>query len=698
MTANLDYQTLVKLPYSLDPYGYARRLTRSLTIGGKLVGATSPDDAGKTGNRPIRLAQNLAVNPTADPLFFLEQLNILAGSGSDFARFEIAAAPSAFWTILAKFRLETEAGKPSGVTSPLPIIGTVSEREISALEKQVIGQCAAVGLSFGRSTPTSVLEKLLQICDDPDQNLLLEVIEDAPQKLELPDLQVLVDQTLEMVSVARQHGFHNLLLSAQLNNKSPHSTLHYYRLLAALLAHAGKDWNYPLWLNLNLNSNNPSFVASSAPSISPDFEAAAAILAGSLLEDGIGDVLQLGGSPSSLLHSPTAPANSNVKHRMRTEAALGLQLIRRITAPEPANLEKAGLTDASSLVIAQERANHESAALSLLRRRSPYGEQDIEVANYPYIRVGYSDVRSFYEAKRRRNRVVHIGSVALGGEHTPAVIANLVLQQNLALNATEAENEFDAEQELDPEMVWDKTDADIYFVNRLSDPVRRLRRSGELNKPVVVGVQSVAEVQSALELGVDGLLFCLDTVGQIGGEEEELEAVLETLQAAGRTDLPLILVSTHNAGQSWGSYDYWSSFMEARQVPDALRLCESYGLNNLVVGIYTYHAAWCVQNVRAMAALLHEENLDYPIHLMASDPPYYYDYDANITDVILQEIRLDAYNSVGNLLIDGIGDSLQTDYAPLASFNGDTTADRVYLFGATAHALRQVCQYPTEGA
>lgn len=141
----------------------------------------------------------------------------------------------------------------------------------------------------------------------------------------------------------------------------------------------------------------------------------------------------------------------------------------------------------------------------------------------------------------------------------------------------------------------------------------------------------------------------------------ELESILEVIakpELKTLPSLPLFIISTHNAGQSWGSYDYWPSFFEAYQSVEAVELCYNYGVTNLVLGIYNYNSAWNIQNNRLLAALLQEHGWTPPIHLIA--PDIYGEED---------DCLIDGSISLGSLLADGFGDSIQLDYLPKLNYS-----------------------------
>jgi (E)-4-hydroxy-3-methylbut-2-enyl-diphosphate synthase len=104
----------------------------------------------------------------------------------------------------------------------------------------------------------------------------------------------MVESALEFARIARRHGYHELVFSMKASN--PKVMIEAYRLLAARLAAAGPDWNYPIHLGVTEAGDGE------------DGRIKSAIGIGSLLLDGIGDTIRVSLTEDSEEEIPVARA------------------------------------------------------------------------------------------------------------------------------------------------------------------------------------------------------------------------------------------------------------------------------------------------------------------------------------------------------------------------------------------------------
>jgi len=104
----------------------------------------------------------------------------------------------------------------------------------------------------------------------------------------------MVESALEFARICRGEGYHELIFSMKASN--PKVMIEAYRLLAAKLAEAGEDWNYPLHLGVTEAGDGE------------DGRIKSAIGIGSLLADGLGDTIRVSLTEDSVREVPVAAA------------------------------------------------------------------------------------------------------------------------------------------------------------------------------------------------------------------------------------------------------------------------------------------------------------------------------------------------------------------------------------------------------
>ena len=606
------------LPYTADPYGYVRRLTHEVKLGDTIIGGTN-----------VIAVQGRIVADPLDTVAILSQIDQLIKLGCLIIRVPTPSVAAAQHLQQIRTALEATGAKVTlvaeGGTSLRACIEATTWADVVQVNANLDSEATSIDRPISSSNQAEVsFKELFQQCAKLDR--CLEICGVAVSGDITP--QMLVEQVISLITLARKHDFHNLILSLEVPN--PILSVNAYRWLAARLANLA--WDYSIHLSFNAKHSTQVEQSQSA-----------AVL-GSLLEDGIGDSLHLflGGVHSKAIE-------------------LAYRLVRRYTPLRQTILEKAGVavteerinsigilsaraTDDTPVVVAVNRANNQAVNLHLADKG--FDVSGKSVPDYPYVISNLPDYRNPYHYRRLISNEVKVGDVAIGGANLPVTLARLSRTAITKLKQQHA-NQYlpdDTDFELTP---------DIYMTNYLTAEIAYLKNAGILTIPLVAGVRSVYEAWEALSIGVEALTFCSDTVGQIGGLLKDLKEIVQLLK--GR-DIPLFLISTHNAGQSWGSncYHYWPAFFEAHQVIEAVEMCQKYDLTKLVLGIYTYNSAWNTQNYRLLTALMHEQGWNYPIHLTTPD----------LYSLLAQEHRIDASISLGGLLLDGIGDSIQLDYVP----------------------------------
>lgn len=583
-----------KLTYTADPYGYLRRKTSKVRIGNVALGNANP----------IRVLASTFTD-TLDTVATAAYIKRLMNFGCEIVKVATPSIESV--SSLNSIQMSLWSKKIQ-----VSILADVNSNIDTALE--AIEWFDALHITSNNLIPSQIEEKfapLVRRCKELDRSLeigpSLGTLENNPEKA--------VEAALDLAFIARKYDFHSIMFS--FTGNTPTTLVQAYRLLSAKFYTL--DWDYPILLKMTGEDSTKIGLIKNTAFI------------GSLLEDGIGDAIQvsLGGKPKS-------------------ELELAFRIARRYTPIQPYLLKKAGVNhqlgdnnfdqmlpqmtveDDTPVVVATSRTNPSTnkyhflldMKLSKLANNGLY-----QIASLP-------DYRDPYHYTRRQSSVVQVGNVKIGGDNPPAIIAMLNLESIKELATTKA-----------------SIVPDIFVVNDFSDEVKQLRSEQIIKIPLISAVQSQEEVYRALEAGADGIMFCLDLVGQIGGELDELENILKALT---NSSMPLFLTSTHNAGQSWGSYDYWPNFDEAKQLVEAVELCYRYNIVKLILGIYTYNSAWSIQNYRLLIALMQERGWKHPIHLIAPD----------IFTAVVKECLIDASISIGSLIVDGIGDSLQLDYLP----------------------------------
>jgi (E)-4-hydroxy-3-methylbut-2-enyl-diphosphate synthase len=104
----------------------------------------------------------------------------------------------------------------------------------------------------------------------------------------------MVESALEFARIARELNYHSIIFSMKASN--PKVMIAAYRLLAARLAEAGPDWNYPLHLGVTEAGDGE------------DGRIKSAIGIGSLLADGLGDTIRVSLTEDSVHEIPVAKA------------------------------------------------------------------------------------------------------------------------------------------------------------------------------------------------------------------------------------------------------------------------------------------------------------------------------------------------------------------------------------------------------
>ncbi len=607
-----------KLPYTADPYGYARRLTREVRIGKELIG------------NPNLIAVQGRV--TVDPLeteLVLAQVTHFTDQDCKIIRVPAPSVGTAWNLNQVITILQARQIKPAYIAE-----GTGSfEALLAALEWADGIQLRLNVTNPGENNPNyseRELEVISRECATHSQLIEIssftDVSECSPQKL--------VEPLITLAYLAQKLNFPNLLFS--LEATSPILQIEAYRYLAARFNVL--EWDYPV--HLGFTALKPTLVERSQ----------AALALGSLLEDGIGDSLHISFEQNSTQYQEIELAYRIVRRYTslpwQTLESVGVGILDEVVSSEGALIVSSA--DGTQFVVATDRANNLSVNLNFPDDQ-PYASEK-KIPEYPYVIANLPDYRHPYRYQRQTTSEIKVGNISIGGGQPLVTLGRLSSARITQLYQLESQV---ASATLASSSSIPTTEPDIYLINNLSEEVKCLKTQGKLIQPLVVGVQTVEQLKEALSVGAEAVSFGLDYVGQIGEEIDELEKVVEMLGELEKP-LPLFLISTHNAGQSWGSYDYWPAFMEAYQMIQAIELCQKSGVSQLIVGIYTYNSAWNTQNYRLLTALMLERGWNYPVQLIAPD----------LVSNVAEEYLIDAGISLGGLLVDGIGDCVQFDYLP----------------------------------
>lgn len=600
--------TFNDFPYTADPYGYARRLTDVIEIGGIPIG----------GDNEI-CVQGKVSDGLTDKNSILSEILQLYSLG---CRVVIVPSP----TLEIALQLKELKAELEAVNYDVKLLADFGTNLAATLEVAAVFEGVRVAMEPAGPFEQTVteyqasFESLINKCTKFGR--ILEIYNSATLESSITET---VGPLLDAATTARRLGLHQLILSIE--GFDPVKAALAYRWLSACLLE--RKWKYPIHLAVDI------------PTADWESRLQVAAITGSLLEDGIGDAIHisLGNQQSRAIELAFRIARryTDIDWQLLIKGGIGMVKetvsIMGIPTSEP--------TNDTPVILASDKAKRRSIYLNF-PEASPYSTEK-RIPEYPFIISNLPDYRAPYIYTRREAKEIQVGTVKIGGNNPRLNIARLTMSEiKRIINGTLPNADQPQNRSSFP---------DLYLVNSFFEEVIELKESRQLPAPIVVGIQSGEEARKAVVRGVDALTFCIDIVGQIAETMEDLEEVAKELNGS---EVPLFLISTHNAGQSWGSYDYWPEFFEAKQMIRAVELCHKYGLFNLILGIYTYNPAWNTQNYRLLASLLQEKGWNYPIHLIAPD----------LWTNVKKEFLINAGITLGGLLIDGIGDSVQLDYLP----------------------------------
>ncbi|PTY03640.1 4-hydroxy-3-methylbut-2-en-1-yl diphosphate synthase [Verrucomicrobia bacterium LW23] len=287
------------MPYCGSPYSYARRVTRTVQVGGVKIGSEHPI-----------VPQSMLTCDTMDTAACVRQTLELVAAGCRIVRI---TAPS----VRDAANLQHIKRELLAAGCDVPIVADIHFKPDAALE-------AAKWVEKIRINPGNFADKKkfkVREYTDDEYGEELERIEETFKPLvdlcaernvamrigtnhgSLSDRIMnrfgdsplgMVESALEFARIARKFNFHNFVFSMKASN--PKVMINAYRLLVARLAELGPDWNYPLHLGVTEAGDGE------------DGRIKSAIGIGALLSDGIGDTIRVSLTEDSIHEIPVARA------------------------------------------------------------------------------------------------------------------------------------------------------------------------------------------------------------------------------------------------------------------------------------------------------------------------------------------------------------------------------------------------------
>jgi (E)-4-hydroxy-3-methylbut-2-enyl-diphosphate synthase len=582
-------QDFSKLLYVADAYRYQRRKTRTVMVGNIGVG----------GNNPIRV-QSMTTADTLDTDSTVAEAIRLVNVGCEIVRITTPTAKDA--ENLKNIRAALDA---KGIN--VPLVADIHFNPNAAMEAarwankvRINPGNFADAKRFAerdytddeyRAELDKIEEKfapLLERCKELGRSIRIGTnhgsLSDRIMNQFGDTPEGMVESALEFAEVARKYNFHDLIFSMKASN--PKVMIQAYRLLAARLDERG--WDYPLHLGVTEAGNGE------------DGRIKSAIGIGSLLEDGLGDTIRV-----SLTEDP------------ELEIPVAVRLARRYSRIDEAILEKASATDETPTIL-PEAFTHLETSQIIPDRRDPY------------------------HFVRRSARVVQVGSVRLGGENVPQVIA--LLTQTRLEELLKANRELPLAGSKKKTSTEAPTVPDIYVVDEFTPEIIELKKAQGEKLPLLAQVYDEADAQIALEAGADALMLVL--YAQSG--TTNLPQVRLVAQLAVANDKPLFLQSVASGNALYSAVTSYDT-PELDNLLEAAYTSHEVGVNELVLGLGLDSSARTIWSYRLLAAKLQELGWDYPIHLEAP----------GLKQGVVEDYLINDSIATGSLLADGIGDSIQ---------------------------------------
>jgi len=287
------------LSYCPDPYRYARRPTRAVSVAGVGIG----------GDHPIRV-QSMLTSDTRDTAACVEEALGLAEVGCEIVR--ITAQTRKYAENLEHIR---DGIRAAGCD--VPLVADIHFKPDAALE-------AAKWVDKVRVNPGNYADKKkFAVLEYTDAEYSAELDRIREQFSPLVDLCQtngvamrigtnhgslsdrimnrygdtplgMVESALEFARIARDQNYHEFVFSMKASN--PKVMIEAYRLLVAKLDQEGDDWNYPVHLGVTEAGDGE------------DGRIKSAIGIGSLLADGIGDTVRVSLTEDAVHEIPIAKA------------------------------------------------------------------------------------------------------------------------------------------------------------------------------------------------------------------------------------------------------------------------------------------------------------------------------------------------------------------------------------------------------
>ncbi|RMF84314.1 MAG: 4-hydroxy-3-methylbut-2-en-1-yl diphosphate synthase [Nitrospinota bacterium] len=575
---------LVQPPYCANPFAYTRRKTRVVYVGDVAIG----------GDNPIRV-QSMTTADTCDTRAVVEEITRLVEVGCEIVRLTVPSLRDA-----ENLKNIKEALKKRGIR--VPLVADIHFTPNAALK-------AVEYVEKVRVNPGNYADRkhfTVQEYSDEEYRRELERIEERFKPLVLKARQYgvamrigtnhgslsdrimnrygdtpegMVESALEFVRICERYDYHDIILSMKASN--PQVTIQAYRLLAARMQELGMD--YPFHLGVTEAGDGE------------DGRIKSAIGIGALLEDGIGDTIRV-----SLTEAPEA------------EVPVAFALVKKYNER-----------------IAQQRAGKQDALPVLLTRR-PEGRIEIE------------EPRNFYAYQRRETRVVHVGTVSIGGKELVRV--ELATQTPLKdVEGTLAE----IRQLVDPlrpeapqsEIVQLRL-TDETELEALRTVTSSLRQQG-ISSPLSL------EVCSHPELALQALPL-VQKLNLTPTPQKEREAWQEEvsclIRAARQAHLPL----QWNLGLATIPRHLVRRYGEtlegiAMTAAELIALCRAESYDDI---LFALDVPEVVAANRLLVAEMHRRGARYPLLLKTSP-------------LSAEEALLQSAVELGSLLCDGIGDAIQ---------------------------------------
>lgn len=580
-----DYSQYTKLPYVADPYGYRRRKTRVVMVGDVAVG----------GDNPIRV-QSMTTTDTLDTAGTVAETIRLVETGCEIVRITTPTAKDS--ENLKNIRAELEK---RGVR--VPLVADIHFNPNAAME-------AAKWADKVRINPGNFADAkkfaIVEYTQDEYQREL-ERIEQKfkPLVLRCKELgrsirigtnhgslsdrimnyfgdtpEGMVESAIEFALIAERYDFHDLIFSMKASN--PKVMIQAYRLLAARLDALGLP--YPFHLGVTEAGNGE------------DGRIKSAIGIGSLLEDGIGDTIRV-----SLTEDP------------EYEIPVALRIARRYTPVDSELLKKSAITDVLPDPVASEWPAPTADAPALPDYCDPY------------------------HFTRRETSALAIGSVTIGGESLPQVVADLAhFPQELVEQPKGAGRSLKMAGGKKPQGAPTRPDLFEFEAGTLTLP--SVRPEG-LNVLALVTPQTLEAASAAKG---DGLAIELT--------DPNPAFVEGVIAAAGEG---IVSVTAHSPFAD-AKAELEAAANHAYPVVDWLlevaQLARSRGFEKLLLALSAHSAAYTLRANRLLAARLQEAELHFPIQIVT--PPI-------SPDAPLDEHFINAAVAAGAVLTDGIGNSIR---------------------------------------